>query len=142
MPKHIQQPSDKYIYFDFECDITTPEHQVNYCVAQYHDKPESFCFTSLDEFCEWAFDAEKHKGYTFMAHNGRGYDFQLVMKWVYEKTSLKPFTIYAGSKIMTFSVEKEYKIRLGKFQKSVPGIWRKMNIEKMIDDFNWTQIEY
>ena len=111
MPKHIQQPSDKYIYFDFECDITTPEHQVNYCVAQYHDKPESFCFTSLDEFCEWAFDAEKHKGYTFIAHNGRGYDFQLVMKWVYEKTSLKPFTIYAGSKIMTFSVEKEYKIR-------------------------------
>ena len=73
-----------YIYFDFECDITTPEHQVNYCVAQYHDKPESFCFTSLDEFCEWAFDAEKHKGYTFIAHNGRGYDFQLVMKWVYE----------------------------------------------------------
>lgn len=27
-------------------------------------------------------------------------------------------------------IEKEYKIRLGKFQKSVPGIWRKMNIEK------------
>ena len=39
-------------------------------------------------------------------------------------------------------IEKEYKMRLGKFQKSVPGIWKKMNIEKMIDDFDWTQIEY
>ena len=111
MPKHIQQPSEKYIYFDFECDITKSEHIVNYCVAQYHGNPQSYCFETLDEFCEWAFNAEKHKGYTFIAHNGRGYDFQLVMKWVYEKTSLKPFAIYAGSKIMTFSVEKEYKIR-------------------------------
>ena len=39
-------------------------------------------------------------------------------------------------------IEKEYKMRLAKFQKSVPDIWKKMNIKKMIDDFNWNQIEY
>ena len=111
MPKHIQPISDKYIYFDFECDITKDEHTVNYCVAQYQDKNESICFESAEDFCKWAFDAKKHKGYTFIAHNGRGYDFQIVMRWIYNNTSLKPFCIYAGSKIMTFSVEKEYKIR-------------------------------
>ena len=110
MPRHLHQPSEKYIYFDFECDITKDEHIVNYAVAQYHGESESICFENLDDFCRFAFD-KKHKDYTFIAHNGRGYDFQLVMKWVYEKTSLKPFCIYAGSKIMTFSVDGEFKIR-------------------------------
>jgi len=110
MPKHLQPASEKYIYFDFECDITKDEHIVNYCVAQYHEDPESYCFENLEDFCRWAF-SEKHKGYTFIAHNGRGYDFQIVMRWIYQKTSLKPFAIYAGSKIMTFSVKGEYNIR-------------------------------
>ena len=110
MPKHIQLPSENYIYFDFECDITKDEHIVNYCVAQYHNNNESFIFENIDDFCKWVFD-KKHKGYTLIAHNGRGYDFQLVMKWIYNNTTLKPFCIYAGSKIMTFSTGGEYDIR-------------------------------
>lgn len=111
MPKHIHQPSDKYIYFDFECDIVSEEkHIPNYCVAQYHGLDENFTFNSCDEFCKWIFQ-EKHNKYTFIAHNGRGYDFQLIMEWIYKHTTYKPFTIYAGSKIMTFSVKGEYEIR-------------------------------
>lgn len=119
MPKQYKQPSEKYIYFDFECDIISADnHVVNYGVAQYHNninpdgeaEQESNCFESLEDFCDWAFQ-EKHNHYTFIAHNGRGYDFQLVMKWIYKNTSYKPFTIYAGSKIMTFSVSGELKLR-------------------------------
>jgi len=111
MPKEKKETSEKYIYFDFECDIeSSNQHEVNFCVAQYHNNPESFCFNTLDEFCRFAFQ-EKHNGYTFIAHNGRGYDFQLVMRWIYKETTYKPFCIYAGSKIMTFSVSGELKLR-------------------------------
>jgi len=111
MPKPVKPYDNKYIYFDFECDIVTDEkHIPNFCVAQYHKNPENFTFDTCDEFCNWIFQ-EKHNHYTFIAHNGRGYDFQLIMEWIYKNTSYKPFTIYAGSKIMTFSVSGEYKIR-------------------------------
>jgi len=109
-PKPIKEFSEDYIYFDFECDITAEEHIVNYCVAQYHNDTENFCFTNLEDFCRWALQ-EKHNGFTFIAHNGRGYDFQIVMKWIYQNTTYKPFCIYAGSKIMTFSIKGELKIR-------------------------------
>ena len=111
MPKPIKPHSDKYIYFDFECDIRTNKHHTpNFCIAEYHGDPTPYEFRTCEEFCEWVFQ-EKHKFYTFIAHNGRGYDFQIIMRWIYKHTSLKPFTIYAGSKIMTFSVEGEFNIR-------------------------------
>ena len=110
-PKKINPHSDKYVYFDFECDIVSSnEHIPNFCVAQYHTSPNNYIFNTCEEFCEWVFN-EKHDNYTFIAHNGRGYDFQLIMRWIYKHTTFKPFTIYAGSKIMTFSVSGQYDIR-------------------------------
>ena len=110
-PKPIKEFSQQYIYFDFECDIISgDEHIPNFCVAEYHTDDKKHIFYTVDEFCEWVFQ-DIHDKFTLIAHNGRGYDFQLIMRWIYKHTTYKPFSIYAGSKIMTFSVKGQYEIR-------------------------------
>ena len=105
MPKPIKDISDKYIFFDFEATQNTGKHIVNLCVSQYFDDPRPIIHHTTEEFCEWLFNPI-HKGYTILAHNGKGYDYQFVMKYIYKKTSYKPFIVYAGSKIMTFSIKQ------------------------------------
>lgn len=109
-PKPLKQSSEQYIFFDFESDISGEHHEVNFSVSQYYDKEESIIHYNIEEFCEWAFQ-EKHKGYTFIAHNGRGYDYKFVMRWLLLNTTYKPTTIYAGQKLMCFSVNDGLKIR-------------------------------
>tara|TARA_R110001632_G_scaffold135512_1_gene250994 strand:- start:27 stop:3587 length:3561 start_codon:yes stop_codon:yes gene_type:complete len=109
-PKPIKTPSEKYIFFDFEATQNKGFHEVNLAVSQYFDSPEPIIHYNNDDFCEWLF-SKKHKGYTIIAHNGKGYDYQFIMKWIYNKTSYKPFVIYAGSKIMTFSINENLNIR-------------------------------
>jgi len=110
MPKNIKKHNDKYIFFDFEARQETGKHIVNYCIAQYFDDPEPIEFFDRNSFCKWIFQ-EKHKNYTLIAHNGRGYDYQFIMRWLYRHTTYKPYCVYAGSKIMTFSVKQELNIR-------------------------------
>ena len=64
----------------------------------------SIIHNNIDEFCEWLFTKE-HTGYTVIAHNSKGYDCQFIMNYIYNKTTYKPFVIYAGSKIMSMSVK-------------------------------------
>ena len=109
-PKPIKEISNKYIFFDFEATQNKGTHEVNLCVSQYFDDPTPIIHYSIEEFCEWLFD-KKHKGYTILAHNGKGYDYQFIMKYIYKKTSYKPFIVYAGSKIMTFSIKQGLNIR-------------------------------
>ena len=112
MPKRPKPNSEKYIYFDFEAtqDEDGGVHKVNLAVSEYHDDPNPIIHHNTDDFCEWLFSKD-HSGYTIIAHNGKGYDYQFIMKWIYEKTNYKPFTIYAGSKIMTFSIKEKLNIR-------------------------------
>lgn len=66
--------SGKIIYFDLETDQETGEHVVNFAVAQYTDGRQ-FVFkdyNACDKFCSWLF-SPKHKGYTAIAHNMKGY---------------------------------------------------------------------
>ena len=109
MPKKIKEATDKYIYFDFECSQDTGRHTMNYGIAEYHDDPEPKEFMNIDEFMEWLL-TEDHKGYSVLAHNGRGYDFQLIMEYIYKHTIYKPVVVYAGSKIMILSI-KELNLR-------------------------------
>ena len=109
MPKPIKDPNEKYIFFDFEADISDKEHKVMYSVSMYFDDPTPIIHETIEEFCEWAFTKE-HKGYTFLAHNGRGYDYKFIIRWVFDNTEWRPFTIFAGQKIMCLSV-KELQIR-------------------------------
>tara|TARA_Y100001937_G_C7134106_1_gene339043 strand:- start:1554 stop:5369 length:3816 start_codon:yes stop_codon:yes gene_type:complete len=108
-PKNVKEPSEKYIFFDFEADISGNFHEVMYSVSMYFDSPEPVIHESIDEFCEWAFDT-KHKGYTYIAHNGKGYDYQFIIRWLYANTDYQPFIIFSGSKINYMSV-KELSIR-------------------------------
>jgi len=102
-PKRLKPPSEKYIFFDFESDISGEEHVVMYSVSMYFHSDEPIFHTNIVEFCEWAF-SECNKGYTFIAHNGKGYDYKFIIRWLYEETDYQPFIIFGGQKIMYMSI--------------------------------------
>ena len=110
MPKKIKQHSEKYIFFDFESDISGNQHEVMFSISMYFDNPEPVRHLNIHEFCSWAFNPELHKGFTFIAHNGKGYDYQFIIRWIYEYTDYQPFLIFAGAKIMYMSIP-DLKIR-------------------------------
>lgn len=79
--KPLKESSEKYVFFDFECTQDGPdrEHVVNYvCAIDFNDI--TYRFYNLNKFCSWAI-SEKFNNYTFIAHNGRGYDFQFIQNW-------------------------------------------------------------
>ena len=108
-PKPYNKPNDNIIYYDFESDISGQNHIVNFSISQYQHSNENIEHHSIDEFCKWAI-SEKHKDYTFIAHNAKGYDCKFIMNWIICNTDLLPQTIYAGSKIMVMKLKK-FKIR-------------------------------
>tara|TARA_R110002110_G_scaffold119363_2_gene293847 strand:- start:252 stop:4412 length:4161 start_codon:yes stop_codon:yes gene_type:complete len=109
MPMTLKPHSDKYIFFDFEADISGDYHEVMFSVSAYFDDdPEDYIIHyDINGFCEWAF-CEEHKDSTFIAHNGKGYDFQFILRWVIENiiSTDPPTLIKAGSKIMWMSIPK------------------------------------
>ena len=108
-PAQIKCHSEKYIFFDFEADISDLNHKVMFAISMYYDDPTPIEHLNIDEWCKWAIQ-KKHKNHTFIAHNGRGYDYKFVIKWIYENTDFKPNPIFAGGKIMYLSIP-EVKIR-------------------------------
>ena len=107
LKKDLKPSSENYIFYDFETklDPVSKKHIVNYCVAQYYNGEENI-FQSLDEFCKWVFNKNKHKGYTVIAHYGKGYDFQFVSEWLIAH-SVKPNIIHNGQKILQLEVKKK-----------------------------------
>jgi len=104
MPKKVNNPNENVIFFDFEATQDTGQHIVNYAIAEYYDSPEPIEFFNIKDFMEWLLQ-DKHKGYTIIAHNGRGYDFQLIQEYIYKHTTMKPKNVYAGSKIMILNLK-------------------------------------
>ena len=94
--------TEKYIFYDFECMQETGVHIVNLAICQDFEGTKHM-FTSLEDFCNYAI-SEKHKRYTFIAHNSKGYDCQFILKWCIEN-GLKPYCIYAGTKIMSMDIQ-------------------------------------
>lgn len=116
MPKKFKPESDLYIFFDFETHIDFDKvgrtnHRVMYAVSQYFDADDGdyIYHTSIDEWCKWAL-TDEHKKYTFIAHNGSGYDFQFILKWIINNTKETPSCINNGRKIMYMSLDC-FKIR-------------------------------
>ena len=99
--------SEAYMFFDLECSQDTGEHLINLAVAQDF-QGVSYEFTNQKDFCEWVFRKE-HKGYTFIAHNLKGYDGQFILNWCVNN-GIRPETIYSGNKIMMLKV-KEFGVR-------------------------------
>ena len=71
-----------------------------WAVAQYaheHNEKE-FVFSNvgkciLDDFCEWLFNESRHKGYRCIFHNGKGYDAQFVLNWLYNNADEKEIKV-------------------------------------------------
>ena len=84
LQKDIKPRSEEYVYFDFETklDPETNKHIVNYCIAHDFYGKENV-FYKVGEFCEWVFNKSRHKVYTFLAHYGKGYDFQFIACLLY-----------------------------------------------------------
>jgi len=109
--KTLKPPTEKYIFFDFETTVDKgSKHVVNFCVAQYFNGDEEI-FRSIDAFCNWAF-RKRHRDYTFIAHYGKGYDFQFVQEWLVAHTATaRPTVIMNGQKILMLEVKRDYNIR-------------------------------
>ena len=92
-----------YIFYDFECTQNTGTHEVNLSIA-YDFEGKEYVHYSIDEFCK-CFLNDKFKGYTFIAHNSKGYDGIFILKWLIDQ-GIKPFCIYNGAKIMFMELPK------------------------------------
>ena len=95
--------TEKYMFYDFEATQNTGTHNVNLSIAQDFDGNE-YVHNSIDEFCKY-FLNDKYKGYTFIAHNSKGYDSHFVLKWLIDQ-GIKPYCIYNGAKIMFMEIPK------------------------------------
>ncbi|GBM07442.1 hypothetical protein AVEN_26506-2-1, partial [Araneus ventricosus] len=102
--------SEKFIFFDFEAMQETGKHIVNFAILQYFGT-EKVVFEGKDtvkKFYEFLF-SRRHKGYTVIAHNLKGYDAQFILAHLLSQR-IKPQIITSGSKIMSMEVSS-YKIR-------------------------------
>jgi len=98
LKKDIKPHSEKYMFFDFESKQILPQkHIVNYCIAHYFTGEERK-FTNVNDFCTWVFD-KKRKGYTFIAHYGKGYDFQFQRRTFNNKSKFCKFKMADGRHI-------------------------------------------
>ena len=95
--------TEKYIFYDFEATQNTDTHTVNLSIAQDFNGRE-YLHNSIEEFCK-CFLNDKFKGYTFIAHNSKGYDSHFILKWLIDQ-GIKPYCIYNGAKIMFMEIPK------------------------------------
>ena len=95
--------TEKYIFYDFEATQNTGTHTVNLSIAEDFDGKE-YIHHSIESFCKELIN-EKFKGYTFIAHNSKGYDSHFILKWLIDQ-GIKPYCIYNGAKIMFMEIPK------------------------------------
>ena len=76
---------------------------MNLSIAQDFEG-NKYVHNSIEEFCK-GFTNDKFKGYTFIAHNSKGYDSHFVLKWLINQ-GIKPYCIYNGAKIMFMETPK------------------------------------
>ena len=95
--------TEKYIFYDFKTTQSTGTCNVNLSIAQDINGKE-YLHNSIDDFCK-CFLNDKFKGYTFIAHNRKGYDSHFILKWLIDQ-GIKPNCIYNGAKIMFTEISK------------------------------------
>ena len=95
--------TEKYVFYDFEATQNTGTHTVNLSIAHDFDGNE-YIHNSIDEFCKF-FINDKFKGYTYIAHNSKGYDGHFILKWAIDQ-GIRPYCIYNGAKIMFMEIPK------------------------------------
>lgn len=93
--------TEKYIWFDYEAQQQTGVHEAHYLNSARHT------FKTNKEFFIWLI-SKKHVSYMAIAHNTKVYDSQFILQFCVEN-SLKPYTIYNGTKIMILKVGPKIK---------------------------------
>ena len=101
MIKRKNYPSVLILKIIYEAQRETGIHIPNLVIA--HDfNGDEYKFKTNDEFCKWLISKD-HKDYICIAHYAKGYDSQFILKYCVEN-SLKPYTIYNGSKLMLLEI--------------------------------------
>lgn len=105
---YMQRPKglkigDKYIYYDIESMRVGKVHVAN-LICACRTSPEGvakYTFSlgdrdatptrnpCMDEFCSWLFSGV-NKGFTVIAHNGKGYDFHFIYHWLLRHPEYTP----------------------------------------------------
>ena len=70
--------TNNYMFYDFETQQDTGTHIVNYVNVQDFNGIER-TFNTIDDFCNFVFQ-DRHKNYTFIAHNAKRFDAQFILK--------------------------------------------------------------
>ena len=101
----IKKKCDKYLFSDYESTQETGTHLINLGVTQELDGTEWPIHTSVTQWLDYLLNGD-YGGYTVLFHNGKGYDFQFILKEVINrhnfKCTVKP--IMAGGKILYFTL--------------------------------------
>lgn len=111
--KDAKEPTDKLAFFDFECSQETGVHKVTHVVLRVGNSQFDQVFAPdalgrfdsvLTRFCQYIF-TDKFKEYTFIAHNGQGYDFQFILQWCLDANKPPVNVVRCGQKIKHMVVE-------------------------------------
>lgn len=108
--KHVTQLP--VAYFDMETFLNAEKvHHANLIVVMYADSEEYFIFNSMEEFYDWVL-VRKHKDFTFIAHNLRGFDGQLIVKYMIDKGFSPKKVLANGNKLMSFEIQmNKFKVK-------------------------------
>ncbi len=104
---------EKLLFFDFECSQETGVHVVTHVVARIRDDLEDIVFRPaedgtfyevLNQFCDFLFKPI-FDGFTCIAHNGQGYDFQFILKWALDNNKVPTNVVRTGQKLKHMVIE-------------------------------------
>ncbi|XP_058870482.1 uncharacterized protein LOC117407818 [Acipenser ruthenus] len=112
------EPTDKYVFYDFECRQEDGVHIPNYLYC-IHMSGESWFWEGEDcvkKFFE-RYRRPCYAGYTFLAHYAKSYDSYLLMNYLVTN-GVNPHIIAQGSKLMCFT-DEAFKMRVAK--RPAPG---------------------
>ncbi|XP_058890904.1 uncharacterized protein LOC117407014 isoform X1 [Acipenser ruthenus] len=105
-----KEPTDKYVFYDFECRQEAGVHIPNYLYCM-HMGGESWYWEG-EECVKKFFERYRrpcYAGYTFLAHNAKSYDSYLLMNYLVSN-GINPNIIAQGSKLMCFT-DEAFKMR-------------------------------
>lgn len=105
-PEDISEPSEKYIFYDYESYLEGSEHKTAGIVAMLYDNAKPFRFETDTEFMTWIMSYPEH---TCIAHNGGRYDMHYIKKNMLER-GIKSSDISNGNTLF-YSYVKAFKVR-------------------------------
>lgn len=112
----LDQPTEhnqKYLFADFESTQETGVHHVNLIVTQTYDGEFLPHHTRVKPWLDMLVETKEFWGSTVIFHNGKGYDFQFIVKTVMNRTDkqwhVSPVMI--GTKILYFILKESARSR-------------------------------